>query len=66
MEVMDQYAVVYYYAILLLIGSEIYPQNQVQTIFSAFVVIFGSILIAFIFGNMAALMASVNKKDTSI
>lgn len=59
-----QYTVVFYYAILLIVGNESAPQTTEQTIFSSLVVIMGAIVTAFIFGNMAALMATINKKDS--
>ena len=55
-----QYSYVFYYAILLLVGNESAPVTMTQTIFSSLVVIMGSIITAFIFGNMAALMAAMN------
>lgn len=59
-----QYTVVFYYAILLIVGNESAPRSTEQTIFSSLVVIMGAIVTAFIFGNMAALMATINKKDS--
>lgn len=59
-----QYTVVFYYAILLIVGNESAPRSTGQTIFSSLVVIMGAIVTAFIFGNMAALMATINKKDS--
>lgn len=59
-----QYTVVFYYAILLIVGNESAPKTTEQTIFSSLVVIMGAIVTAFIFGNMAALMATINKKDS--
>jgi len=56
--------VVFYYAILLLVGSEICPTNVGETVFASMVLIMGAIVTAFIFGNMAALMAEINKKDS--
>ena len=48
---------------LLLVGSDILPMNGGQYFYGSIIVIFGSILQAFLFGNMAALMASINLKD---
>lgn len=55
-----RYSTVFYYAILLLVGNEAAPTTLGQTIFASMVVIMGSITTAFIFGNMAALMAAMN------
>lgn len=60
----NKYTVVFYYAILLIVGNESAPRTTEQTIFSSLVVIMGAIVTAFIFGNMAALMATINKKDS--
>ena len=41
------------------------PMSLPQTIIGSLVAITGNIFIAFIFGNMAALMTSSNQKDSS-
>jgi len=56
--------VVFYYAILLIVGNESAPRTTAQTVYSSLVVMLGAIVTAFIFGNMAALMATINKKDS--
>lgn len=53
-----------YYAIILLVGNEIMPTSVGLTIYSSLIVILGSITNAFIFGNMAALMSAMNRKDS--
>jgi hypothetical protein len=58
-----KYSTVFYYAILLLVGNEGAPVTTAQTLFASLVIIMGSITTAFIFGNMAALMAAMNQKD---
>ena len=60
----QQYAISFYYAILLIVGNEIIPATTLQTAYASIIVIFGAIINAFIFGNMAALMAAMNKKDS--
>ena len=59
----EQYFLVVYQAMLLIMGNESGPRNLGQTIFSALVVFTGAIVTAFIFGNMAALMSTINKKE---
>ena len=59
-----KYITVFYYAILSMVGNEISPRNPTQIIVSSFIIITGAIVSAFIFGNMAALMATMNKKNT--
>lgn len=62
----EQYAVVFYQAILLIVGNEGGPKNVGQTVYASLIVITGAIVTAFIFGNMAALMATINKKDNFV
>ena len=45
-------------------GNELSPQTTLQTIVAALIVIIGSLVSAFIFGNMAAIMANINKKSS--
>lgn len=44
----------------MLVGNEVMPTGSAQAIFAAFVIISGQIIIAFIFGNMAALLSAMN------
>jgi hypothetical protein len=48
----------------MLIGNELAPRSTLQTVFASLVVIMGAIVTAFIFGNIAALVAQMNQKDT--
>lgn len=57
---------VFYQAILLIVGNEAGPKTVGQTIYASIVVLTGAIITAFIFGNMAALMATLNKKDNHL
>eukprot|EP00347_Sterkiella_histriomuscorum_P009696 403340228 len=63
LDLMSRYFVVYYYAVLTMAGNDILPMNTVQTISASVIIITGAIVSAFIFGNMAAIMASLNKKS---
>ena len=45
-------------------GGEIMPVMTSQTVVACIVLIMGQIVTAFIFGNMAALMAAMNQKDS--
>ena len=63
LDIMVQYFIVYYYAVLTMAGNEILPTNTLQTIFASIIIIAGAIVSAFIFGNMAAIMAAINKKS---
>lgn len=44
-----------------MVGNDIAPVNNLQTVYATFVVISGALLSAFIFGNIAALMATMNR-----
>ena len=46
-------------------GNEISPTNLLQTISATIIIITGAIVSAFIFGNMAAIMAAINKKSST-
>lgn len=46
----------------MVVGNEGGPKTPAQTLYFALVVILGSIVTAFIFGNMAALLSQSNKK----
>ena len=56
---------VFYYAILTMTGNEISPTNLLQTISATIIIITGAIVSAFIVGNMAAIMAAINKKSST-
>tara|TARA_B110000285_G_C15031037_1_gene566777 strand:- start:331 stop:768 length:438 start_codon:yes stop_codon:yes gene_type:complete len=60
----EKYSIVFYNSILLVLGNEISPITFGQTLYSASVIILGAFVTSFIFGNMAALMAIINKKDS--
>jgi hypothetical protein len=51
-----------YYAFLLIVGNEMAPKNVYQTILFIFVIIFGALLISFIFGSIAAAMSTMGKQ----
>jgi len=59
----EKYLIVCYYSLLLLVGNDIYPKNLAQTVFSSMVLICGSLIFSFIFGNITAVMSSMNKKQ---
>ena len=47
-----------------MVGNEIAPRTETQVLVSSVIIMIGAIVSAFIFGNMAALMATMNKKST--
>lgn len=61
---LNKYSIVFYYSILLIVGNDCAPVTFGQTVYASLVMIIGAIVTAFIFGNMAALMATINKKDS--
>jgi len=46
-----------------MVGNEISPRTEDQTIVSSLLIMTGVIVSAYIFGHMAALMATINKKS---
>ena len=63
LDTVNKYFTVFYYAILTMTGNELAPTNNLQTIIGSIIIIIGAVVSAFIFGNMAALMAAMNKKS---
>ena len=63
LSIWDQYNTIFYYQMLLIQGNDCCPVGFSQTLFASIVVILGSIVTGFIFGNMAALMAAINKRE---
>lgn len=63
-DIYNRYIIVFYYSILTMVGNEIAPRTPGQVFASSLIIIIGAIVSAFIFGNMAALMATMNKKST--
>ena len=60
----EQYVIVFYYSMLTMLGNDISPRTRGQAFACSMIIIMGAIVAAFIFGNMAALMATMNKKAT--
>ena len=61
----NRYLLVFYYAILNILGNDIAPRATVQTLFSFFIALLGATTLAFIFGNMTALMGQMNNNNNS-
>lgn len=61
---LKKYTIVFYYMILLVVGNDCSPVTFGETVFASLVMVIGAVVTAFIFGNMAALMASINKKES--
>jgi hypothetical protein len=61
---MKQYMVVFYYSLVMLMGNENFPRTFAEEVFVSLAIITGAFLMAFIFGNITALMASLKAKDS--
>ena len=59
-----KYMSIYYYGMIMLVGNEIAPQQFPQYIFAASMTITGSVFMAWLFGSIAATVASLSQKDT--
>lgn len=60
----EQYMYCFYYALVMILGNEAFPVDNIQKIFVSIAVITGSFLMAFIFGNITALMDQLKSKNT--
>jgi hypothetical protein len=54
----------FYYSILLLTGGDIGPRHSLHASFGSFMIIFGAIITAVMFGDMAVLMSNMNIRGT--
>lgn len=63
-EVSYQYWISFYTAVQLLVGGEVGTRNSLQACFGAFMIMFGALLTAIIFGDMAVLMSNMNIRQT--
>ncbi len=55
---------VFYYALVMVMGNENFPHTFAEEAFVSVAIIVGAFLMAFIFGNITALMASLKAKDS--
>lgn len=61
---MQQYMIVFYYSLVMIMGNENFPTSFAEEAFVSITIIIGAFLMAFIFGNITALMASLKAKDS--
>jgi len=61
---LEQYVISVYYAILMVLGNEMGPKTLTQTILASAMFIIGAMILAFIFGSIAAAMTGANQKDS--
>ena len=60
----QQYVISVYYAILMVLGNEMGPKTLTQTMVASSCFILGALIMAFIFGSIAAAMTGANQKDS--
>ena len=53
----------FYYGFLLIVGNEMAPKGLHQGIFFIIVIIIGALVMAFIFGSIAAAMSTMGKQQ---
>jgi hypothetical protein len=56
-----KYPIMFYYGLMLIVGNEMAPKSNVQTLFFTILILIGSLIMAFIFGSIAAAMSSMGK-----
>ena len=62
-EIIHQYCISVYSAVLLLTGNDIIPRGTFQVAFVAIFITVGAIINANIFGNMALIISDLNRKS---
>ena len=60
-----KYWISFYYSVFMLIGDEISPRNTLEAATSGVLLLIGAVLTAVMFGQMAVLMTSLNRKRTT-
>ena len=58
----SQYIEMFYYAILALVGNEMYPTNSLEIGVVSMVIIAGSIIIGTIVGEFSSILGEISKK----
>lgn len=58
-----QYSNMLYHAVLMLIGSDLGPRNELQFWFVTIILLIGAIINAIIFGNIASMVHSLNRQS---
>ena len=57
-----QYWICIYYSVIMLVGGDIYPNTSVHDSVAGLFILSGAIVTAIMFGNMAVIITSLNKK----
>lgn len=63
LETLRQYAVMVYYSFQMIVGSELNAQNIYQDLFVCSITVLGAMWMAFLFGSIAATVASMSSKE---
>ena len=56
--------VMVYYSVQIIVGSELMPKNVSQDLFVCGITVLGAMWMAFLFGSIAATVASMSSKET--
>ncbi len=62
----ESYTVMFYYAILCLLGSEIYPTNATEYLISTLIMVAGSIIMGAIIGEFCNILAEISRKSSKL
>ena len=62
----SKYNLFYYYGMVILVGNEVLPTNNLELIVLIFLTILGTVFIAVTIGEFASLLASITKKARQI
>ena len=62
-EPFTQYILFYYYAILLLVGNEILPTDNIELVVITFLTLIGTIFIGIVIGEFASILQAISKKE---
>ena len=57
-----QYWSCVYYSVIMLVGGDIYPYNSIHDSVAGIFLLTGAIISAIMFGNMAVIITSLNRK----
>jgi hypothetical protein len=59
-----QYWISFYTSVFMLVGGEIGPRSPIDASFSSILIIVGAVITAVMFGEMAVLMTSINRRSS--
>jgi hypothetical protein len=62
---LTKYVTCYYAALLMITGSDVYPQSHSEKLFVCVALIFGAIFLAILFGNVSVLVHNFTSSSTA-